>query len=88
MAAVYSGYTIIENYMVRKPYKEKALRSFKEKLVRILVANVWLFHNLGLESYPQHELAKKQMTGFGGMVTFFIKGDLENAKQFFKSSKV
>ena len=47
-----------------------------------------LFHDLGLESYPQHELAKKQMTGFGGMVTFFIKGDLENAKQFFKSSKV
>ena len=28
------------------------------------------------------------MTGFGGMVTFFIKGDLENAKQFFKSSMV
>ena len=28
------------------------------------------------------------MTGFGGMVTFSIKGDLENAKQFFKSSKV
>ena len=47
-----------------------------------------MFHNVGLESYPQHELAKKQMTGFGGMVTFFIKGDLENAKQFFKSSKV
>ena len=35
MAAVYSGYTIIENYLVRKPCKEKALRSFKEKLVRI-----------------------------------------------------
>ena len=43
---------------------------------------------LGLESFPQHELAKKQMTGFGGMVTFFIKGDLENAKKFFKSSEV
>ena len=28
------------------------------------------------------------MKGFGGMVTFFIKGDLENAKHFFKSSKV
>ena len=28
MAAVYSGYTIIENYMVRKPNKEKALRNF------------------------------------------------------------
>ena len=42
----------------------------------------------GLESYPQHELAKKQMTGFGGIVTFFIKGNLENSRKFFKSSKV
>lgn len=42
----------------------------------------------GLESYPQHELAKKQMTGYGGMVTFFIKGGLENAQQFFKASKL
>ncbi|XP_015747701.1 PREDICTED: cystathionine gamma-lyase-like [Acropora digitifera] len=42
----------------------------------------------GLESYPQLELAKKQMTGFGGMVTFFMKGDVENSKQFFKASKV
>lgn len=42
----------------------------------------------GLDSYPQHELAKRQMTGFGGMVTFFIKGNLENSKKFFKSSKL
>lgn len=28
------------------------------------------------------------MTGFGGMVSFFIKGDMENSKQFFKASKV
>jgi cystathionine gamma-lyase len=42
----------------------------------------------GLESHPQHELAKKQMSGFGGMVTFYIKGDLETAKKFFKSTKV
>jgi len=42
----------------------------------------------GLESFPQLELAKKQMTGFGGMVSFFIKGDMENSKQFFKASKV
>ncbi|XP_074612146.1 cystathionine gamma-lyase-like [Acropora palmata] len=42
----------------------------------------------GLDSYPQLELAKKQMTGFGGMVTFFIEGDVENSKQFFKASKL
>ncbi|XP_044169452.1 cystathionine gamma-lyase-like [Acropora millepora] len=28
------------------------------------------------------------MTGFGGMVTFFMKGDVENSKQFFKASKL
>lgn len=43
---------------------------------------------LGLESHPQHELAKKQMSGFGGMVTFNINGNLETAKKFFKYSKV
>ncbi|MDO8141221.1 MAG: cystathionine gamma-synthase [Candidatus Brocadiales bacterium] len=36
----------------------------------------------GLSSHPQHELAKKQMTGFGGIVTFFIKGGLEAARKF------
>jgi cystathionine gamma-lyase len=28
----------------------------------------------GLPSHPQHELAKVQMSGFGGMITFFLKG--------------
>ena len=30
----------------------------------------------GLESHPHHELAKRQMTGFGGMLTFQLKGGL------------
>jgi cystathionine gamma-synthase len=33
----------------------------------------------GLESHPQHELAKKQQLGFGGMVSFDIAGGLEDA---------
>lgn len=36
----------------------------------------------GLRSHPQHELARKQMSGFGGMMTFFIKGGLEQARSF------
>jgi cystathionine gamma-lyase len=36
----------------------------------------------GLASHPQHELAKRQMDGFGGMVTIFVKGGLEAAKRF------
>jgi cystathionine gamma-lyase len=42
----------------------------------------------GLQSHPQHELAKKQMRGFGGMVSFLIKGGLEQASKFLKSLKV
>jgi methionine-gamma-lyase len=30
----------------------------------------------GLESHPHHELAKRQMSGFGGMITFQLKGGL------------
>lgn len=36
----------------------------------------------GLKSHPQHELACKQMMGFGGMITFYIKGDLRTARSF------
>ena len=36
----------------------------------------------GLADHPQHELAKRQMHGFGGMVTIFVKGGLDAAKRF------
>ncbi len=36
----------------------------------------------GLESHPQYQLARKQMSGFGGMITFFLKGDLATARNF------
>jgi cystathionine gamma-lyase len=42
----------------------------------------------GLPSHPQHELAKEQMPGFGGIVTFSIKGDLEDARRFLERCNV
>ena len=42
----------------------------------------------GLTSHPQHQLARKQMTGFGGMVTFVINGGLPAARTFLKSVRV
>lgn len=42
----------------------------------------------GLPSHPQHELAKRQMSDFGGIVTFFIKGDLEDARRFLERCQV
>src|SRR3712207_5935661 len=35
----------------------------------------------GLESHPQHELAKKQMRGFGGMQSFSLVGGYEAVKE-------
>ena len=34
----------------------------------------------GLKSHPQHDLALKQMRGFGGMVSFTLKGGMEAAR--------
>ncbi|MEB3186413.1 MAG: cystathionine gamma-synthase [bacterium] len=42
-------------------------------------------HYPGLESHPQHELACRQMSGFGGMVSFVVKGGLESARTVAKS---
>ena len=41
----------------------------------------------GLPCHPQFELAKKQMTGFGGMLAFET-GSLENARTFLKSLRL
>ena len=40
----------------------------------------------GLESHPQHELARKQMRGFGGMVSVWLKADLEETKAFLQAT--
>lgn len=42
----------------------------------------------GLESHPQHALAKEQMHGFGGMITFHIKGGLESARKFLENVNI
>lgn len=43
----------------------------------------------GLKSFPQHELAKKQMTGFSGLMAFKLKtSDLSQIKTFFNSLEI
>ena len=36
----------------------------------------------GSKSFPQYQLVKSQMDGFGGIISFYLKGDLENIKRF------
>ncbi len=42
----------------------------------------------GLKSHPQHAIAKKQMLGFGGMITFFLKGNIKKSKKFLENVKI
>ncbi len=42
----------------------------------------------GLESHPNHTLAKKQMSGFSGMITFFLKGGLEASRKLLETVQV
>lgn len=42
----------------------------------------------GLPSHPQHHIAKKQMSGFGGMLSILVKGGAENAKKVVNSVKL
>ena len=42
----------------------------------------------GLESHPQHALAKRQMDGFGGMITFFIEGGLAEARTMLERCRI
>ncbi|MDE1165707.1 MAG: O-succinylhomoserine sulfhydrylase [Pseudomonas sp.] len=45
-------------------------------------------HYAGLPSHPQHELAKRQMRGFGGVVSFEVKGGKEGAWRFIDATRL
>jgi O-succinylhomoserine sulfhydrylase len=45
-------------------------------------------HYAGLESHPQHELAKKQQRGFGGVMAFRVKGDRAAAWRFIDATRI
>lgn len=42
----------------------------------------------GLESHPQHAIAKKQMRGFGGMLTIYLKGGVEESRKMLETVKI
>ena len=42
----------------------------------------------GLKSHPQHDLARQQMRGFGGMVTIVLRNDLAGTKRFLEKTRL
>jgi cysteine-S-conjugate beta-lyase len=78
-----------DSFLALRGLKTLALRMERHCENALELAN-WLEHHPriekvlypGLPSHPQHNLAKKQMQGFGGMISCFLKGDLTDSKQF------
>jgi len=49
------------------------------------IARVWY---PGLESHPQHDIAKRQMRGFGGMISCVVDGDVERTKRILERFQI
>ncbi len=45
-------------------------------------------HYVGLESHPHHKIAKKQQTGFGGIVSFEVKGGRKEAFKLINNTQM
>jgi cystathionine gamma-lyase len=84
-----------DSWLVIRGIKTLALRmeahqSNAKKIAKWLEIHPKVSHVLypGLKSHPQHKIAKKQMSGYGGMITFFIKGGLKESKRFLERVKL
>ena len=81
-------------FLVLRGTKTLALRMEKHSQNAMEIAAYLKTHPLvakviypGLESHPQHKLAKKQMRGFGGMVSFYLKKKVD-ANRFLRRLKI
>ncbi|HSW88600.1 MAG TPA: PLP-dependent transferase, partial [Candidatus Saccharimonadales bacterium] len=81
-----------DSYQILKGIKTLALRMQRheenaKKIVAFLEKHekVKKIYYPGLASHPGHEIAKKQMSGFGGMVSFELIGTLEDGIKFLES---
>jgi cystathionine beta-lyase/cystathionine gamma-synthase len=82
-----------ESFLVMRSLKTLALRMERHCANALEIAR-WLeeqpavkkVHYPGLKSHPQHELARTQMRGFGGMVTIVLDTDLEGTRRFLENT--
>lgn len=87
--------TPINSFLVHRGVKTLAMRmkihcENAQKIAAFLEAHPkveWVSYP-GLPSHPQHELAVKQMKGFGGMISFELKGGLDAGKTIMNSVRL
>ena len=84
-----------DSWLTLRGVKTLAIRMKQHELNALQVArflknqpNVLEVFFPGLETHPGYEIAKKQMTGFGGVVSFKLKGGLQECNIFFRKLKI
>lgn len=84
-----------DSYLLLRSLKTLSVRMEKHQKNAFLLADFLKSHKKvegvlypGLLDHPGHDIAKKQMSGFGGMISFFIKGGRETAIRFLKNLKI
>ncbi len=81
-----------DSYIVLRGIKTLSMRMEQHAANSRKIAEFLAQHNKvkkviypGLKSHPQYELAKKQMKGFGGMMSVELKGDINSTKNFIRN---
>ncbi|MBT3672227.1 MAG: PLP-dependent transferase [Porticoccaceae bacterium] len=84
-----------DSFMVLRSLKTLAVRMERHCQNAMKVATYLENHEAvervyypGLESHPHHELAMRQMNGFGGMISVVLKGGLASATTFLENTDV
>ena len=84
-----------DSFMVLRSLKTLAVRMERHCQNAMQIATYLESHSAvekvyypGLESHPHHELAKRQMNGFGGMISVVLRGGLASATSFLESTRV
>lgn len=84
-----------DSYLILRSLKTLSLRMERHSKNAFTLATELTKHKKidnviypGLESHPQHELAKKQMNGFGGIISIELSGGLNASKTFLEKTKV
>jgi len=82
-------------WLILRGMKTMAIRVRQQNATAMVLAEflsthrkVAKVHYPGLKSNPQYQLARKQMKGFGGMLSFEMKGTTKDAMKFTESLKV
>ena len=84
-----------DSFLVLRSLKTLAVRMERHCENAFKIANFLEGHEAiakiyypGLASHPNHDVAKKQMNGYGGMITVVLKGGLKSATTFLERTKL